>query len=498
MTRRFALITMALTAVIGFLTGLNVAGALQGPEPLAATRPEALPAARPAMRLPAAGAVNFADIAERLNPAVVNIDATSRVQRSRRGGRLAPDLFGEPDEGTPRDTPEMPRRGAGSGFIIDTAGHILTNHHVVEGAERITVRLADGRSVRARVVGADPDTDIALIKIDGDPRLPVAVLGDSAQLRVGDWVCAIGNPLGYEHTLTVGVVSYKGRKLFDPSLDNYIQTDAAINFGNSGGPLLNARGEVVGINAAVSSRASNIGFAVPINIATSNLDQLKRRGRVVRGYIGVTLREVDPDLQESLNLPADSGALVEDVAPLSPAERAGIRTYDMIVSIEERLIASNDDLIRTVSSYEPGAPVRLRLMRDGRPLDMAVKLAERPGRGAAAEVGEVSGARPARPRDPGRAIGLDVRDLDRDIARRLGLRGQARGALVVHVEPLSPAYDAEIRRGYVILEINRKAVESGADYRRATTAARPGDVLTFLVHIASGQRALRTVRVEGE
>ncbi len=493
MNRRFALVTMALTAVIGFLTGLNVAGWLQAQAPVraAVSRPATVPAARPAAALPAAGAVDFADIAERINPAVVNIDATSRVQRSRRG-TLPPDLFGEPD-GDSRDTPELPRRGAGSGFIIDGEGHLLTNHHVVEGAERITVKLADGRSLRARLVGADPDTDIALLKIDAEAPLPVAALGDSSQLRVGDWVCAIGNPLGYEHTLTVGVVSYKGRKLFDPSLDNYIQTDAAINFGNSGGPLLNARGEVVGINAAVSSRASNIGFAVPINVAAASLDQLKRRGRVVRGYIGVTLREIDPDLQESLKLPSRAGALVEDVSALSPAERAGIRTYDMIVSIEDRRVSSNDDLIRTVSSFEPGSAVRLKVVRDGRPLDVSVKLAERPGRGASDDARRVSGEGTPEGQP---AIGLDVRDLDRDIARRLGLKGSDRGALVVHVEPLSPAYDAEIRRGYVILEVNRQPVGSAAEYRRLAARARAGEVLTFLVHMASGQRALRTVRVE--
>ncbi|MBP1633510.1 MAG: degP [Acidobacteria bacterium] len=491
MNRRFALITIALASVIAFLTGLNAAGWLQGPEPPVSIPPRALPGPGPVVRLATAGAVDFADIAERVNPAVVNIDATSR-QRSRRGGILPPDLFGEPDRGG--DLPELPQRGAGSGFIIDTEGHILTNHHVVEGAERITVKLADGRSVRAHLVGADPDTDIALVKIDADGQLPVAVLGDSSRLRVGDWVCAIGNPLGYEHTLTVGVVSYKGRKLFDPSLDNYIQTDAAINFGNSGGPLLNARGEVVGINAAVSARASSIGFAVPINTAAGSLDQLKHRGRVVRGYIGVTLREVDPDLQESLGLPSRAGALVEDVAPMSPAERAGIRTYDMIVSIGERPIATNDDLIRTVSSYEPGSAVRLRLLRDGRALDVPVKLAERPGRGPSEDAAEVSSDGP--PAWPGAAIGLDVRDLERDIGRRLGLKAGTHGALVVHVEPLSPAYDAEIRRGSVILEINRREVASAADYRRVAARARPGDVLTFLVHIPSGSRALRTVRVE--
>ena len=248
---------------------------------------------------PSGPLVNFADVVERINPAVVNIDATARgdgrrrrAARARRGGLTR-------STGQPRERRD-PRRGAGSGFIIDADGSILTNHHVIDRAERIIVKLSDGRTLRARVIGTDPDTDIALIKVDGQQGLPVAPLGDSSTLRMGEWVCAIGNPLGYEHTVTVGVVSFLGRKLFDASLDNYIQTDAAINFGNSGGPLINARGEVIGINAAISSRASNIGFAVPINGAAAILPQLRAHGRVSRGYIGVGLRDVDADLQRSL------------------------------------------------------------------------------------------------------------------------------------------------------------------------------------------------------
>ena len=264
------------------------------------------PPVGPAGTLP----VNFADVVERVNPAVVNIDATVRggnETRRRRPGGEAPDPFGSPfDLNGPRD--RQPRRGAGSGFIIDKDGSILTNNHVIERAERIMVKLSDGRTLRARVLGSDPDTDIALIKVDGQANLPVAPIGDSGTLRMGEWVCAIGNPLGYEHTVTVGVVSFIGRKLFDASLDNYIQTDAAINFGNSGGPLINSRGEVIGINAAISSRASNIGFAVPINGAVSIIPQLRERGRVSRGYIGVALRDVDPDLQRSLKLTVDEGA----------------------------------------------------------------------------------------------------------------------------------------------------------------------------------------------
>src|SRR5688572_31901501 len=276
MTRRFTIVTVALTAVVAFLVGAIIAGGFESPSLSGA--PEAGPAARPASRAAAgAPAINFADVVERVNPAVVNIAASSRGAEARRSrGRNVlpepPDPFDRgPDFGPP--VREGPRRGAGTGFIIDADGSILTNNHVIEGAERILVKLADGRSARARVIGADPDTDIALIKIDGQQNLPVAPLGDSSTLRMGEWVCAIGNPLGYEHSVTVGVVSYIGRKLFDASLDNYIQTDAAINFGNSGGPLINSRGEVIGINSAISSKASNIGFAVPMNGAVAILPQ---------------------------------------------------------------------------------------------------------------------------------------------------------------------------------------------------------------------------------
>src|SRR6266850_1931775 len=334
MPRRFVVVTVCLTATIAFLIGLIVAGNLT-PQP-AISAPSA-----PAMQVrtrSAAGlspaVVSFADVAERLNPAVVNIDATSRGSNRRsRIGALpipdGPDLFDRPGD---RD-PQGPRRGAGTGFIIDPQGLILTNHHVVDGADRIMVRLTDGRNLHATRVGSDPDTDIALIKVESTRPLPYAALGDSDTLRVGEWVVAIGNPLAYEHTVTVGVVSYIGRKLFDSSLDRYIQTDAAINFGNSGGPLINALGEVIGINAAISSRAANIGFAVPINQAVAILPQLKARGRVSRGFVGLSLRDVDPDLQRSLGLTSADGALVQDVTAGSPGARAGIRIYDLIVAV---------------------------------------------------------------------------------------------------------------------------------------------------------------------
>ncbi len=504
MSRRFTLVTVTLTAVIAFLVGAILAGGVArsavsaGPSKAAESRPAALRAAS----VPAAASlVNFADVVERLNPAVVNIDTTARGSGRRRRGNARPaepgDPFdGPPDSGTTRDR-DAPRRGAGSGFIIDADGSILTNHHVVDHADRITVKLSDGRTLRARLIGSDPDTDIALIKVDGQRGLPVAPLGDSSSLRMGEWVCAIGNPLGYEHTVTVGVVSFLGRKLFDMSLDNYIQTDAAINFGNSGGPLINARGEVIGINAAISSRASSIGFAVPINGASAVLPQLRARGRVSRGYIGVGLRDVDADLEQSLKLPIDHGALVQDVTAGSPADRAGVRPYDVIMSLDDRKIANDDQLIREIASRAPGSAARLHLLRDGHDETLVVKLSERPARERTDRDSPVGPPERSKADPDALLLGLTVRDIDRAAADRLELPRQMRGVLITRVEAMSSSYDGGIERGTVLLEINRQAVQSVADYRRIAKAARPGEILTLYVYAPDlDQRQLKTIRVE--
>jgi serine protease Do len=470
------------------------AAATAPPTTLPTTPPTTPGRATSAVPLTASPAVvSFADVAERLNPVVVNIDATTRGEtRARR--RVTPlpdgpDLFERP----PAPDRDGPRRGTGTGFIIDADGYILTNHHVIDGAERIMVGLADGRSLLAQPVGSDPDTDVALIKVDVPRPLPFATLGDSDTLRVGEWVIAIGNPLAYEHTVTVGVVSFIGRKLFDNSLDRYIQTDAAINFGNSGGPLINAHGEVIGINSAISSRAANIGFAVPINQASAVLPQLREHGRVSRGYIGVMLRDVDPDLQRGLGLRSSDGALVQDVTPGSPGARAGLRTYDLIVAVDGRAIEGNDALIQLISAREPGSAATIHIVRDGRPMNLTVKLAERPQRdrpAAASEPAERSSNDRALP------LGMFVREIDGESAGRYNLPGGTRGVIVSRVEPMSPAFDAQIERGHVLLEINRQPVETIDDYRRLTDGARPGDILTmYLYKPELAQRALQTVKI---
>ena len=501
MTRLYVITTAVLTGIIGVLLGLLLSmprnNQAPAPAPSAvASNPgdTAAPAEIPEPRTTAPGSLNFADIAARLNPAVVNIDATARARRARRlmeeGGRRGPDDPFEPG----RRGNEPPRRGTGTGFLIDPEGHILTNHHVIEGAERLTVKLADGRSLRAEVVGSDPDTDIALIKVSGPGPFAHAVLGDSSKLRVGEWVCAIGNPLAYEHTVTVGVISFLGRKLFDPSLDNYIQTDAAISFGNSGGPLINSRGQVIGINSAVSRQASNIGFAVPINQARTVIPQLKKLGRVERGYIGVTLRDVDPDLQASLKLPRQDGALVQDVVPGSPGARVGLKPYDVIVSVDGMQVRTHDRLTREISARQPGTSAKLEYIRDGRSQSVSVKLAERPGQpiDRIATTAERSTQRTG----PGE-LGLSLIEIDDSNAHRFDIPAGMTGLLVQRVEPLSAAYDGGIERGSIILEVNRQPVNSISGFRRIVDAARPGDVLAvYLYEPEDDQRAIRTVRTE--
>jgi serine protease Do len=495
MTRRFVAATVCLSATVAFLVGLVVAGTMTPAPAISATteRPRLdriTPASRPLMP---STSVSFADVAERINPAVVSIDATSRGgTRARRRAASSPNVPpADPFEQQPRDR-EGPRLGTGAGFIIDPDGYILTNHHVVDGAERIVVRLTDGRTLRGESVGSDPDTDIALIRVESPRPLPFAPMGDSDALRVGEWVVAIGNPLSYEHTVTVGVVSFIGRKLFDSSLDRYIQTDAAINFGNSGGPLISARGEVIGINAAISSRASNIGFAVPINQAKSILAQLKDNGRVSRGYIGVMLRDVDRDLQRALALRSPNGALVQDITPDSPGARAGLRTYDVIVALDGEPIDGNDTLVRLISARPPGSKATVQVVRDGRPLNIPLKLAERPERER--RVANNS-EQPLAPR--GTLLGLAVREVDDRTSARFGLPAGARGVVVSSIEPMSPAFDADIERGHLLLEINRRPVRNIEDFRRLTDSVRPGDILTmYLYKPELNQRALETLKID--
>jgi serine protease Do len=490
---------IGLTAVVSFLLGLVVAGT-RPPSPT-----DALPLPRTATDLnpiqiastmapssPTAvsGPADFGEVAEKINAAVVNVDTASR------GALEAP----RPSRRSGRTDPGGPREGSGSGFIIDPAGYVLTNHHVISGADRVTVTLSDGRFFRADVVGVDPAIDVALLRVHSKAPLPAAPLGNSDTLRVGEWVCAIGNPLGvYTHSVTVGVISFLGRKLFDSGLDAYIQTDAAISFGNSGGPLINARGQVVGITTAISAQASNIGFAVPISQVVAVLPQLREHGTVARGYIGVGLRNVTPTLRRALRLEPEEGALVEDVAPDTPAERAGLRPYDVVVGADGQPVHSDEDLTRHVSSRQPGTLTSLEVWRDGELKRVFVKLRDRPlPRTVSRRATTDPDLRPiTQPQSP---LGLRVRELDEETSSRLSIPDTIRGVLVADVDPTGPARLALVRTNQVILEVNRRRVTSVQDYLSALATLENGQAAVLLLfdRTPPGQRLLAVVTPDSE
>lgn len=493
---RFAAAFAGFTAVVGFLLGLVVVGTPESPSRL----PGGLrPAASPALNISAiagssapsgTGPVDFSGVAASVNAAVVNVDAAVRGDgRARTGPRWRRDIA---------DDPGAPREGSGSGFLISEEGYLLTNFHVVDGADRLTVTLVDGRSFRAEVVGIDPAIDVALLKIPRADRLPVVTLGDSNSLRPGQWVCAIGNPLGYVHSVTVGVVSFLGRKLFDPSLDAYIQTDAAISLGNSGGPLIDAEGRVVGITTAVSAQAANIGFAVPIAQVIPILPQLHERGRVSRGFLGIGLTTLTPALQRALDVGAARGALVQDVTVDTPAARSGIRTYDLIVSADGVEVRSDEDLIRYIAGRTPGTTTTLGLLRDGARRAVTVKLTERPLPESTRQATTATDdARPAASRGLG-PLGLNVRELDRATAMRQGIPANLLGVVVTDVDPAGPARLVRVRPGQLILEVNRKPLSSVAAFNTVVRSLGPGSVAAVLLYDQiSDQRVLVAITVDG-
>jgi serine protease Do len=493
---RFAAALAGFTAVVGFLLGLVVVGTPERPArgPNGLRPPASPPLTVSAISGPAvaaaAGPVDFSAVAASVNAAVVNVDAAVRGDgRARSGPRWRRDIA---------DDPGAPREGSGSGFLISPEGFLLTNFHVVDGADRLTVTLVDGRVFRAEVVGVDPAIDVALLKIPKAERLPVVTLGDSSSLRPGQWVCAIGNPLGYVHSVTVGVVSFLGRKLFDPSLDAYIQTDAAISLGNSGGPLIDAQGRVVGITTAVSAQAANIGFAVPIGQVIPILPQLHERGRVSRGFLGIGLTTLTPALQRALEVGAARGALVQDVNADTPAARSGLRTYDLIVSADDFAIQSDEDLIRYIAGLVPGTTTTLGILRDGAQRAVTVKLTERPLPEGTRQRSEASDdARPAAAREHG-PLGLRVRELDRATAMRQGIPDNLLGVVVTDVDPAGPARLVRIRPGQLILEINRKPISSVAAFEAAIRSLRPGGVAAALLYDQlSDQRILVAISLDG-
>jgi serine protease Do len=408
---------------------------------------------------------SFADLAERVSPGVVNI-ATSRTVVQNAPRSLEEFFFGMPfganphHEGTPRKVPSL-----GSGFVISEDGYIVTNNHVIEDVDKITVIFADETRLDATVVGRDPKTDIALIQVESDKKLFALPLGDSSAVRPGEWVVAIGNPFGLEHTITAGIVSAKHRVIGGGNYDDYIQTDAAINPGNSGGPLLSLSGEVIGINTAINPQANTIGFAVPIDMAKAILPQLRTAGHVTRGWLGVMIQKITPELAEELSLNDESGALVSKVVPNGPAAKAGIERYDVIVEFNDKPIEDLSELPRAVAETAVDKTVEVVVVRDGKRKTLSAKVGEL----AEPELGVLAKGAGRGPAE----FGLVVQDLNPELAERLGL-DTSEGVLITSIHPGSPADEANLRRGDVILEVDRSAVEDVDDLWTQLDAADDG------------------------
>lgn len=417
---------------------------------------------------------SFAAIAKKTMPVVVNISTTS--QRSPRSGSNDPieDFFNRFFGETPPR--ENNQRSLGSGILISKDGEILTNYHVVRNADTIKVKMADQTEYEARLVGKDDRTDLALIKIRrSGGNLPFARLGTSSQIDVGDWVMAIGNPFGLEHTVTAGIVSAKGRVIGAGPYDNFIQTDASINPGNSGGPLINAEGEVIGVNSAIFSQTGGnvgIGFAIPIDLAKKVTDHLRKNGKVVRGWLGVRVQDVTPTLASSVGLTRNPNetALVTEVAEKSPAAEAGVRTGDIIIEFNGKPVPKSHDFPSVIADTAPGQKVTLKIFRDKKEQVVGVRIGE------LAEESEAN--QPVEARDA--ELGLRVQRITPEAARRLGL-GSAKGVLVVEVQPGSPADQVGIEPADVIREVNQRAVGNVKEFERATRQGRRGDRILLLV-----------------
>jgi serine protease Do len=429
---------------------------------------------------------DFVSLRKKVGSIVVNISTT---QVSEAGGAGGPpgfeSPFGEDDPfndfwkrffGGPMPRGPFRQKSLGSGFIIDQDGSILTNNHVVENAQKIVVRFADEKEYEAKVIGKDPKTDIAIIRAETKTDLPAAVLGDSDQLEVGEWVMAIGNPFGLDNTVTSGIVSAKGRHIGQGPYDNFIQTDASINPGNSGGPLINLKGEVVGINTAIFSRTGGnigIGFAIPINLVKELLPQLKGKGRVTRGYLGVLIQKVTPEIAESLGMDRARGALVANVSKDGPAERAGVKVGDVIVEFDGQEVKESSDLPIIVARTAVDKKVRVKVLRDRKEVGLSVAVGELKEEEVVASVAEKG------------ELGLTVQKVTPQIAESLGL-DKAEGVVVTAVEAGSAADEGGIRRGDVILEVDRKAVRSLADYKKAVAGIKKGRGVLFLVRRGEG------------
>jgi serine protease Do len=423
---------------------------------------------------------SYADLVSRVSPAVVTIRSTERARPAQQFPFMDDPQFREffgdrlPQQQAPR-----PVQGVGSGVIINSEGYILTNHHVVDGALEIRVELTDNRTFTAKLVGSDPPSDLAVLKIDAR-NLPTVTMGDSDKVRVGDPVVALGNPMGIGQTVTSGIVSAKGRStgLSDGSFEDFLQTDAAINRGSSGGALVNTNGELIGINSQILSPSGGnigIGFAIPSNMAKAVMDQLLKTGKVRRGMMGVTIQPVDADLASSLSLPAARGAIITSVQPGGPAERAGIQRGDVVTSINNQTVVDHNSLRNHIAGMTPGSTANVTVVRNGREQNMQVALTELPDR-QRPETEESSSGNGTGTND---RFGLSLQPLTAEMASRYGLEADDQGLVVTRVDPASNAATAGIRQGDLIQEVNRQPVRSIVGFTTAMRASgsRPALIL---------------------
>jgi serine protease Do len=491
--RHLATFLLVLGAVV---FGMVLAGGLQLTLPgmAADSNDIALSATHIASSKPAIATLpSFADLAQAVDPAVVSIQAATiekgnekGLRRGGRGGRGGNDPFefffgprqrGDGQDDQQQQQPEEFRSDAGgSGFVVSRDGYVVTNYHVVEGASEVKVHLND-RDYPAVVKGTDPSTDIALLKIDAGHDLRYVELGDSDNVRVGDWVMVVGNPLNLDKTVTTGVISAKGRSLgiSDASFENFIQTDAAINFGNSGGPLLDLQGRVIGIATAINYGAENIGFAVPVNTLKQVLPQLEQRGKVSRGYLGIQVANLTYAQAQAFGLSSTDGALVGSVEDNTPAEKAGVRHGDVILSVDGIKVKQTRDLINYVSAKGPNTSVTLQLYRDGKTVDRQIKLSERPGQK------EQASRLPEKGETGIDWLGIQYQDLTSGLRSSHGVPEGTDGVVITNVAPTSPLYEQAVRPGSIITEVNGQAVKSVDDFEKAVRSAKPKSYLRLYV-----------------
>jgi serine protease Do len=484
MRRSTILFLVVVAGVLGALAGgWGALGGGWGARATSSERPAVPSQIQPAANAPArlVQAVlplttgSFAQVAETVGPAVVNINTLT----ARGGGGRTPveEFFGE--EFFRRFFGEVPereqqQRSLGSGVIVDASGIALTNAHVVERATDIEVVSADGKKHKAKLVGVDRKTDLAVLRLQGGGPYPFAPLGDSDKIKVGDWVVAIGSPFGLQQTVTAGIISAKGRSIGQGGpFDDFLQTDAAINPGNSGGPLVNMAGEVVGINSAILSRSGGnvgIGFAIPANMARRIYTELVAKGKITRGWLGVSIQPLTPELAKGFGLKEPKGVLLSDVIADSPAERAGLQAGDIITEFDGKKVDNPGDLQKVVTNTTPGKGVPLTLWRDKVSKTVEIRIGETPDESVA-----------LRSNKPGRSLlGLDVRPITPEIARQLNLRSPE-GVVVVRVDEDSPAAEAGLQRGDVIREVNRQRVRTLPEYERLTKDLKEGDRITVLL-----------------